>query len=127
MLLLNLAYAPLKSAPRNNLHFNMLLLNRSSLASCSQLIKTFTFQYASIKPIIKTQREAVKTNLHFNMLLLNPIALIADAPSVIDLHFNMLLLNPTSPTKYFLLLPSFTFQYASIKPWKNKSERCCAY
>ena len=53
----------------------------------------FTFQYASIKPILAFIRDSYILRLHFNMLLLNRRIhrlLLQDLQS---LHFNMLLLN----------------------------------
>ena len=71
-------YASIKPVPvgipmtiKNNLHFNMLLLNPVSELATALKAVGFTFQYASIKPKKSTKAAFRIKNLHFNMLLLN--------------------------------------------------------
>ena len=72
----------------------MLLLNPVFQHPVCLSQNLFTFQYASIKPLIDSIfSNSSSRNLHFNMLLLNPSMSYAVFNNQIHLHFNMLLLN----------------------------------
>ena len=124
MLLLNLILLRELDPDMFDLHFNMLLLNRTGRSSILHLQWGFTFQYASIKPgrlgfdlfdfehlhfnmlllnlVICTKCIVFKQNLHFNMLLLNLGKPKNTYKPFKDLHFNMLLLNLKIFSKFHL-------------------------
>ena len=116
MLLLNHLKALNHQFTKFNLHFNMLLLNPILADTRRSIYLQFTFQYASIKPVISIIIAASESDLHFNMLLLNRAGTLTWIKAITSLHFNMLLLNLSPCGLESNLDSKFTFQYASIKP-----------
>ena len=95
MLLLNRSEHELYFNRILDLHFNMLLLNQACLSYYVVTQLGFTFQYASIKPILYRL----------------PIA-----PRTLPFTFQYASINPHSGCLLALSGILFTFQYASIKP-----------
>ena len=77
-----------------NLHFNMLLLNPLVNTFCNTHTPSFTFQYASIKPLSVVESSPRTSEFTFQYASIKPIEEVIVEELALHLHFNMLLLNP---------------------------------
>ena len=124
MLLLNHQRIKIEKVIYRDLHFNMLLLNRTSSSLINPIENAFTFQYASIKPRVRYPSMHGGTKFTFQYASIKPVLEAQAEGQNEDLHFNMLLLNPKERRMNTVIL-IFTFQYASIKPLLQAGHFLC--